>query len=257
MVAGIDFSVFLLDDASHDGTSEAVQLLFPDVHILEGDGSLFWGGGMHAAMKAAIAVPFDYMLWLNDDVVLAQHAVQRLLASYVARHGKPHIIVGSLTNPATGQIHYGGFRRSGFNPGGLDRVQLKGDDTVSCDTMNGNVVLLPKIIVDAVGLIDPVFIHQFGDIDYGYRAIKAGFQIRATCYPVGTCHWEQRERPWRRSGLSLLDRWRLLNRPLGLPPRPFLTFMMRHGGLPGLALAIFAYLKALAPTLHMGNGRKI
>ena len=38
------FDVFLLDDGSSDGTSEAVKQHYPNVKILPGNGNLFWGG---------------------------------------------------------------------------------------------------------------------------------------------------------------------------------------------------------------------
>ena len=41
--------VYLLDDGSTDGTSAAVKNTFPNVHIVEGDGNLFWNRG--AAFK--------------------------------------------------------------------------------------------------------------------------------------------------------------------------------------------------------------
>ena len=37
-------TVYLVDDGSTDDTSLAVQSQYPDVNILSGSGSLFWGG---------------------------------------------------------------------------------------------------------------------------------------------------------------------------------------------------------------------
>ena len=36
------FSVYLTDDASTDGTAEAVSREYPDVNIIKGNGSLYW-----------------------------------------------------------------------------------------------------------------------------------------------------------------------------------------------------------------------
>ena len=40
--------VFVLDDASTDGTAEAIAQRHPDVRLLTGDGQLYWNGGMNA-----------------------------------------------------------------------------------------------------------------------------------------------------------------------------------------------------------------
>ena len=56
----VSVEVYLLDDGSSDGTSEAVHSKFPDVQILQGDGTLFWNRGMHRSFSAAIRKGFDY-----------------------------------------------------------------------------------------------------------------------------------------------------------------------------------------------------
>ena len=38
----LDLTVFLTDDASPDGTAEAVREAFPEVVLLRGDGNLYW-----------------------------------------------------------------------------------------------------------------------------------------------------------------------------------------------------------------------
>lgn len=38
------FNLIVVDDGSTDGTSEYLKKNFPEVKILNGDGSLYWGG---------------------------------------------------------------------------------------------------------------------------------------------------------------------------------------------------------------------
>src|SRR6476619_4525822 len=66
--------VYLTDDGSYDGTAQGIKAEYPDVHILQGNGNLFWVGGMHLAFNEAIKNQYDYYLWLNDDTFLEPNA---------------------------------------------------------------------------------------------------------------------------------------------------------------------------------------
>ncbi|MHC5831198.1 MAG: glycosyltransferase family 2 protein, partial [Nostoc sp.] len=48
------FDVYLTDDGSSDGTSKAVKVFYPQVQILQGNGNLFWVGGMRLAFAEAM-----------------------------------------------------------------------------------------------------------------------------------------------------------------------------------------------------------
>jgi len=73
--------VYLVDDGSTDGTAEEVHQAYPQVKILQGDGSLFWNGGMRKAFSEALKYDYDYYLWLNDDTILYPEAIASLLTT--------------------------------------------------------------------------------------------------------------------------------------------------------------------------------
>ena len=68
----VSIEIFLTDDGCTDGTVEALMALNASVplHILKGDGNLFWAKGMNLAWSCAIDFDFDGYLWLNDDTLL-------------------------------------------------------------------------------------------------------------------------------------------------------------------------------------------
>ncbi|MEW6491894.1 MAG: glycosyltransferase family 2 protein [Cyanobacteriota bacterium] len=186
----IAIDVFLVDDGSTDGTASSVTESYPQVKILEGDGSLFWNGGMRLALTEAIKYDYDYYLWLNDDTILYPNALSNLLTTVqdLRNQGENRVLVaGSTCDPNTKALTYGGVvRRSRWRPLKYDLVE-PGEAVKRCDTINGNCVLIPREVVQVVGNLDPAFTHYAGDWDYGLRAKKQGYTVCIAPGYVGTC----------------------------------------------------------------------
>lgn len=179
--------VFLVDDGSTDATGERVHTEFPEVRVIEADGTLYWAKGMHKAWRAAIGEgEWDSYLWLNDDAILTEDAVDRMLSK---DDGKS-LVVGELCDK-TGKPVYG------LNVNGW---------------VNGNCVLVPKYVFEKIGMICGEYSHAWADSDYACRVKKAGCAI-AGAGNVGTTEWHP-IRP-ELAGKSLLERWHLLFDPKG------------------------------------------
>ena len=82
----ISIEIFLVDDGCTDGTAEAVraQCAERSVHIIQGNGSLFWAGGMRLAWNEAYKrhTEWDFYLLLNDDTKLLPGAFQELISTH-------------------------------------------------------------------------------------------------------------------------------------------------------------------------------
>lgn len=180
----------MVDDGSKDGTGDAVRAMFPQVQVIQGDGNLFWGGGMRAAFAEAMKGQFDFYLWLNDDIILDPHAVGRLLQAHeelIQKGYVPSIILGSVKDPRTGDQTYGGYNKGPwFAPLSVKTVRAT-DRLQKADTMNGNCVLIDRECAKRVGNVDPSFPHLFGDIDYGLRALKQKCSIWILPGYIGDC----------------------------------------------------------------------
>ncbi len=226
--------VYLVDDGSTDGTSEAVVDAFPDVKILQGDGSLFWNRGMCLAFNEALKAAYDFYLWLNDDTLLYTHAIAVLLETFqsLLQQEKPRpIVVGSICDPVTKRSSYGGvIKASWWHPFRYRRLE---PDRIpaQCDTMNGNCVLVPRAVTHAIGGLDPAFSHTSGDFDYGLRAKKQGCSVWIAPGYVGTCPRNSLVGSCLHDpAMGLQERWRQIVQPKGLPPSEFRVMAQRHGG---------------------------
>jgi GT2 family glycosyltransferase len=237
-------TVFLVDDASTDGTGEAISKNFPQVRIIKGTGNLYWNKGMHLAWKNALAEKeFDFYLWLNDDTVLFHDAIFTMMDTF-QKCGRDSIICGSTKSEITGNFTYGLRKKKGIElipNGGIQFGEF----------MNGNVVLISQGIYEAIGIIDNIYPHAIGDNDYGLRAIKNGIRIATPGDYIGYCEGHEKLPAWCLPEVPFKKRLKSLYSPLGNShPRYFFIFEYRHFGL-GLAIKHFIsiHLRVLIPSL--------
>ena len=221
---GVQVGVFVTDDGSSDGTGCALGRV-TGTTVVEGDGNLFWAGGMAIAERRAVATQPTWLLWLNDDVILDRTALSDMLAGS-NRHPNS-VIVGATRDPNSGIITYGAHVRLGKHPMKVRQLGESQTDQMA-STFNGNCVLIPRHIRAQVGPIDGVFEHAMADTDYGYRTTAAGFSIVQIPGTVGVCARNPRSRT---SDGTFFQRLRDARSPKAeLPRRSHKRFLKRHGG---------------------------
>jgi GT2 family glycosyltransferase len=238
--------VFLLDDKSTDGTSEAVGEFFPKVHIIIGTGSLYWNRGMHTAWRAASIRKYDFYLWLNDDTLLYEHGVSEMLFAACQTNNKA-IICGCTESPfQPGELTYGG----GSHRENKYYANYPDGRVIPCDIINGNCVLVPQYVFEKAGNLDWNFHHGIGDNDYSLRAKKIGILSYTAANFIGTCAKHATLPKWCIGHVTLKERIKNLYSPLGNPPFQFFLFERRHFGL-GIAIRHFVstHIRVVFPRL--------
>ncbi|MCC5665172.1 glycosyltransferase family 2 protein [Nostoc sp. CHAB 5784] len=240
--------VYLTDDGSSDGTAQAIKAEYPEVHILQGNGNLFWVGGMHLAFGEAIRNQYDYYLWLNDDTFLEANAVSKLLQIHqnLTEQGySDSIVVGSTQDPITGRATYGGAVKSKKWYSNKFEFLKPSSVIQKCDAMYGNCVLMPKTVVAKVGNIDTAFVHTLGDLDYALRARKLGCQIWVAPGYVGTCTKNSIRNSWVDTNLTILERLKKALQIKAFPLKSWTIFCSRHSGLFWIFYWFLPYIRAI------------
>lgn len=226
--AGAVLRVVLTDDGSSDGTGDAVRSEFPGVAVLQGDGNQYWVGGTMMAWEAAR--PAKFYLWLNDDVKLRDGALMSLLNVHAAAGDPTTIAVGATSDPDAGKTCTGGMRRQGwYNVCVMEPT----DEPQMCDSINGNIVLIPHEAEERIGALDRAYTHFFADGDYGIRARKQGIPVLLAPGHLGECRLNPIANSSFDAKLPLKQRWRRMLGPKGYrPPRQWWAFVRAHAPRP-------------------------
>jgi GT2 family glycosyltransferase len=247
----LDLEVFLTDDASTDGTTEAIQEQYPETHVYHGNGSLFWAGGMIHSWTMALASNADYYLLLNDDTFLQKDALKIMLqscADHYAKHGQQAISVGTTKDPNSGEITYGGRKLYSMYKPQSYRVQPQAD-SIECDMANSNILLVPAEVVAKIGILSKEFTHAIADFDYTLRAKKAGFSVIVAPGILGLCA-NDHGKNWKSSQVKLSERVKYLYSVKGLAYKEYLLFIKKHFPLNLPASFLKLWLKTLFPIVY-------
>ena len=195
----IKFKVFLVDDKSRDGTKKAVQNLFPLVKIINGNGNLFWTGGMRLAWKKALKdkKKYDYFILLNDDVFLfnkALNIISKTIYNINNTEKSKEFIISFPTCSKNKKRTTGGLNviDNIFSFKFVPAKVTKKTKLIKCDTFNGNCVLIPNAVVKKVGILDKYYRHRFADHDYGLNAASKKIKIFFFNNYIGICELKSR-----------------------------------------------------------------
>ncbi len=209
---GLDVRIFVVDDASPDGTADAVQREFPDVELIHGTGDLHYAAGTNRGIEAALAWGAEYVVTMNDDSVFHEQFLQRLVA---AAQQEPKAVIGALLLlwDAPHKVFQVGQTWSTFHGG----WQIPDDLTAfnvpqtpfEVGGLAGNCMLVPAEAIRQCGLMDErAFPYGWGDTQWTTTLKKAGWRLLVEPRSYVWC--EPNTYPPPLSALSSRERLRVL-----------------------------------------------
>ncbi|MDB5208162.1 MAG: glycosyltransferase family 2 protein [Flavisolibacter sp.] len=241
----VQIDIYITDDASTDGTTDAVLRQFPSANIYHGDGSLFWAGGMRNSWSKAVKDSPDYYLLLNDDTLLAENAVSVLL-----NHPAPiaAVCIGSTVDPESGERSYGGRKLTAKHSWKDDLIVYSETNYLPCDVANANIMLVPAEVVKKIGILSSSYTHGLADYDYALMANKAGFTVYVAPGYLGSCI-NDHGKSWKAGSTSLKERIAYLKSPKGLAYKEYMTFIKRHFPLSYPSAMVKVWAKTFFPFI--------
>jgi GT2 family glycosyltransferase len=167
---GEDVDVIVVDNASTDGSAEAVS----GVELIRNEENLGYAGGMNVGIRAALDRGADAVLLLNNDVEVEPGA-PAALAEAAAGAGAVCPVVVFADDPA--RVWYAGAEldpRRGYQ--GRHRTSLEG--VGETERICGAAVLIPRQALERVGAFDEQLFAYVEDADWSLRAREAGLPLR-------------------------------------------------------------------------------
>ena len=175
-------NVLVVDNASTDGTADAIRSDFPKVDLIVNSVNLRYAGGNNVGIKHALERGAEYVLLLNNDTV-----VDREFLGHLVRVVEGNRRVG-IVGP---KIYYYNDRKRIWFAGGkiewsmgwISHEGIREYDVGQYDTMKevdyltGCCMLVKREVIEAVGMLDESY-HIYGeDVDWCIRASRAGYTL--------------------------------------------------------------------------------
>ncbi len=187
------FEVIVVDNASTDGSADAVAREYPEVRLMVNQQNLGYARGNNQGIEASTG---EYVLLLNPDVVLPPGGLERavgilesrpdvgvLAAKLVSTNGRTQRSVRGFPYPLTIFFDVTGLARlfsrsrtfSAYRMGWFDYER-----EAEVDQPMGTFLMTRRRALDDVGLLDEQFPIFFNEVDWCYRAKQRGWKVLYT-----------------------------------------------------------------------------
>lgn len=171
----------VLDNASQDGSVEAIKAAFPEVELLHLRDNRGYAGNNNVGIEAALGLGAEWVFVLNEDMVLAPNVLSHLVAAGTQRpeagivgplvyhFDEPEIIqsAGGLMD-----AQWQSFHRGQNEP---DRGQYATVQPV--DWISGCALLVRREVIEQVGKLDERYFYYWEETEWCLRARKHGWQV--------------------------------------------------------------------------------
>jgi hypothetical protein len=190
-VQDISNEIFIVDNASTDASPDLVEHKFPAVKVIRNKRNL---GFAKANNQAIVKSSGEYICLINPDTIVQEDTLSKLL-KFFADNSDAGAIGCKILNP-DGSLQLA-CRRSFPTPwvaftkivglarlfpkskwfGKYNLTHLDPDRIAKVDAISGSFMLIPKEILDRIGLLDESFFMYGEDLDLCYRIRKDGWSI--------------------------------------------------------------------------------
>jgi hypothetical protein len=193
--------IYLIDNASEDGSAETAARRFPQVTLLRHQANLGYAAALNRGLQKACEKQPGLVLLMNNDVIVEHDAVGRLVERWHANAGLLGPKVLLLDDPnkldaAWGKIRFHHVVCTMIGEGDLDSETYSHARRV--DALLGCMLLTHCSVLKQVGMLDTDYFMYMEEIDLAYRIGKTGKEIlfvpEARARHAGGHAWKNQDR---------------------------------------------------------------
>lgn len=189
-----NFRVYLVDNASSDGSAEFVRGAFPQVSIVSNSSNLGFAGGNNEGIKAAVADGAEFIVLLNPDTWVEPDWLTEMRAVFTTCPGIS-VVTAMIKNYENDRFDQNFIQILQATP---KFIQDAWEGSIApwyeTSTGSGAALMARRTFYESVGVIDPEFFIYFEEIDLlrrgRYHGHKAAFSTRAVIH-----HYNRLETP--------------------------------------------------------------
>jgi len=188
-VVSESLEIIVVDDGSTDSTKRDIEVEFPHVTLLLGDGNLFWTGAVSLGVDYALRHSLydnDWVILMNNDVEISDAHLFEGLIGFAMKQGR-----GALVSPLSlsqfdrnKTITSGTVVRSWFFNltshvfNGVPYDNINALTPIPVDFMTARCLLHPIRVFREIGNYDALrFPHYGGDDEFSHRAKSNGYKL--------------------------------------------------------------------------------
>ncbi|MFC1553722.1 glycosyltransferase family 2 protein [candidate division KSB1 bacterium] len=190
-VSGFSSEIFVVDNASDDGSPDMIKEKFPDVILIENNVNTGFARANNAALKRSEG---KFILLLNPDTIVKENTFKIVFKAFEEYPEAGAAGCKILNEDGSLQLS---CRRSIPTPWitftrmlGLSRIfpqsrifakynltYLDADEVAEVEALSGAFIMVRREVLDKTGYLDEQFFMYGEDLDWCYRISQAGYKI--------------------------------------------------------------------------------
>jgi len=203
--------ILVIDNASTDGSVEAIRAQFPEAEVLANQRNERFARANNQGLQMALQAGAELVLLLNNDTEVAPDFLDHLVQAIHSRddigmvtpkiyyHHDPNRLwfAGGKVNLWTGRVWHRGLRQ-------IDSPE-KFYQTEVVDYLTGCAILAKRECIEKIGMLDESYFMYAEDADWCWRARLAGF----------VCLYQPAAKIWHKVSASAGGAFKIYHKVLG------------------------------------------